>query len=146
MELFILYALLKLDALHTTATVMAIAGVIAAGLALIPFYTEEAHRVRNPEHRAWANLPYDERRKTPEPEEYTTVHIYKYAPYKLLLAVTLLSWFLMLGLPTTKQAAVLVAAHYTVEAAQSEEGQKLVKLLRLKANAYLDEQLKEVTK
>lgn len=55
--------------------------------------------------------------------------------------------FLLYALMTLDSLhTVLVAAHYTVEAATSEEGQKLVKLLRLKANAYLDEQLKGVAK
>lgn len=49
-------------------------------------------------------------------------------------------------LPTPKQAAALVGTHYAVQLAGSPEGQKVMTLIRKKANDYLDEQLKEEVK
>lgn len=53
--------------------------------------------------------------------------------------------FLIIGaIPNSNQVAVLAATHYTQELVQSEEGQKIVQLVRKKAASYLDEQLKEL--
>lgn len=55
------------------------------------------------------------------------------------------SAFLIVGaIPNSNQVAVLAATHYTQELIQSEEGQKIVQLVRKKASKYLDEQLKEL--
>lgn len=55
------------------------------------------------------------------------------------------SVFLLVGaIPNSNQMAVLAATHYTQELVQSEEGQKIVQLIRKKATTYLDEQLKEL--
>lgn len=55
------------------------------------------------------------------------------------------SIFLIVGaIPNSNQMAVLAATHYTQELVQSEEGQKIVQLVRKKAAKYLDEQLKEL--
>jgi hypothetical protein len=47
-------------------------------------------------------------------------------------------------IPTQNQVAVLVGTHYALELGKSTEGQKIVSLVRAKANLYLDEQLKEL--
>jgi hypothetical protein len=47
-------------------------------------------------------------------------------------------------IPTQNQVAVLVGTHYALELGKSPEGQKIVSLVRAKANNYLDEQLKEL--
>jgi hypothetical protein len=47
-------------------------------------------------------------------------------------------------IPTQNQVAVLVGTHYALELGKSPEGQKIVSLVRAKANDYLDEQLKEL--
>lgn len=49
-------------------------------------------------------------------------------------------------LPTQKDAAYIVGAHYAVMAAESPEAQKIVTIMREKANEFLDDQLKEVKK
>jgi hypothetical protein len=48
------------------------------------------------------------------------------------------------AIPTQNQVAVLVGTHYALELGKSPEGQKIVSLVRAKANNYLDEQLKEL--
>ena len=46
--------------------------------------------------------------------------------------------------PNQNQVAVLVGTHYALELGKSPEGQKIVSIVRAKANSYLDEQLKEL--
>lgn len=62
--------------------------------------------------------------------------IFKYAtiafPFCLLLTI---------AMPSTKQMAILLGAHYVVAAAQSPEGQKAQQLIRKKINEILDEEL-----
>jgi uncharacterized oligopeptide transporter (OPT) family protein len=54
--------------------------------------------------------------------------------------------FIALGigiiLPSSKDAAILVGAHYALALGKSEEGQKVMTLVRKKANEFLDEQIK----
>lgn len=146
MELFLLYALMTLDSLHNVLGLIVTVTVPLLIVGVITYYVHDQHRVRTTEYLAWQALSFSERERTPEPEEYATVHITKHSLFRVGLATLIIAVVTHTLLPNTKQAAVLVAAHYTVEAATSEEGQKLVKLLRLKANAYLDEQLKGVAK
>jgi len=49
------------------------------------------------------------------------------------------------AIPSQNQVAVLVGTHYALELGKSPEGQKIVSVVRAKANRYLDEQLKELT-
>lgn len=53
--------------------------------------------------------------------------------------------FILAAVPTSNQTAVLVATSYAENAIQSQEGQKVVQLAKLKANKYLDEQIKSLT-
>ena len=53
--------------------------------------------------------------------------------------------FILAAVPTSNQTAVLVASSYAENAFQSQEGQKVVQLAKLKANKYLDEQIKSLT-
>lgn len=46
-------------------------------------------------------------------------------------------------IPSQSDTAVLVGTHYAVKLANSTEGEKVVSLIRQKANEYLDEQLKK---
>ena len=59
---------------------------------------------------------------------------------KVIIAV-----FILAAVPNSNQTAVLVAASYAESAIQSQEGQKVVQLAKLKANKYLDEQIKSLT-
>lgn len=47
--------------------------------------------------------------------------------------------------PTSKDTAILIGTHYAVKLANSPEGEKVVSLIRKKANDYLEEQLKPAT-
>jgi len=60
----------------------------------------------------------------------------------LILGTTLV--LISATIPTQNQVAVLVGTHYALELGKSPEGQKIVSLVRAKANNYLDEQLKEL--
>lgn len=146
MEIFLLYTILKLDALNTAITLFLSVNTLMVLFIPLPYYASDTHKTKNPAYGLWCRLPLEERNKTLEPPAELVVHIYKHLPYKVLFGVMLASLLLLATIPNTKQAAVLVAAHYTLEAASSEEGQKLVKLLRRKANEYLDEQLTETKK
>lgn len=57
----------------------------------------------------------------------------------------IIALFILAAVPTSNQTAVLVAASYAESAIQSQEGQKVVQLAKLKANKYLDEQIKSLT-
>ena len=60
-------------------------------------------------------------------------------------AATIVIGFLLYGaIPNSNQTAMLVAASYAESAVQSPEGQKLITLVRKKANSYLDNQLSEL--
>lgn len=49
-------------------------------------------------------------------------------------------------IPSSNQAAILVGSHYALEFAKSPTGAKIGKLLEAKVNQALDEQLKEIEK
>lgn len=55
-----------------------------------------------------------------------------------------IGFILALVVPTQNQVAVLVGTHYALELGKSPEGQKIVSVVRMKANKYLDEQLQEL--
>lgn len=63
---------------------------------------------------------------------------------KKRMTIVALILFTCIAIPNSNQVAVLAATHYTQELVQSEEGQKIVQLVRKKAAKYLDEQLKEL--
>lgn len=63
---------------------------------------------------------------------------------KKRMTIVALILFTCVMIPNSNQMAVLAATHYTQELVQSEEGQKIVQLVRKKAAKYLDEQLKEL--
>ena len=64
--------------------------------------------------------------------------------FRKRLIICLSTIFIVSIIPNSNQMAVLAATHYTQELVQSEEGQKIVQLIRKKATTYLDEQLKEL--
>ena len=64
--------------------------------------------------------------------------------FRKRLIIWLSTLFVVSAIPNSNQVAVLAATHYTQELVQSEEGQKIVQLIRKKATTYLDEQLKEL--
>lgn len=146
MEIFLLYTILKLDALNIAITIFLVISALLVLFIPVVYYASDTHKVKNPAWKLWYNLPFGDRNKLDTPPEDLIVHIYKHLPYRVLFGIMLASLLLTITIPNTKEAAVLIAAHYTIEAASSEEGQKLVKLLRRKANEYLDEQLNGIKK
>lgn len=53
---------------------------------------------------------------------------------------------LAVSIPDRGDTAILIGTHYAVKLANSPEGEKVVSLIRQKANEYLDEQLKQKSK
>lgn len=63
--------------------------------------------------------------------------------WKWGVAVTLSFFSLFVVVPSSNQMAGLVVGGVALNAAESPEAQKMLTLLRKRANAYLDEQLKD---
>lgn len=66
--------------------------------------------------------------------------------YKRILIVGIISGVFSLLLPNSKDTAILVGTHYGLSLIKSEEGKKVMTLVRARANQYLDEQIKEAVK
>ena len=64
-------------------------------------------------------------------------------PWKWGAVVTTLTFSLFVVVPSSNQMAGLVVGGVALNAAESPEAQKMLTLLRKRANAYLDEQLKD---
>lgn len=64
-------------------------------------------------------------------------------PWKWGVGVTILLFSLFVVVPSSNQMAGLVVGGVALNAAESPEAQKMLTLLRKRANAYLDEQLKD---
>lgn len=123
MELFLLYAWLKLDGVHfilAGATVVLMLGTVFAGIGYLindgdyNFEKRARDGCRNAIRRMWVPL--------------------------VVVIVT------QLVLPTSKQTAYLVGGHFALKAASTPEAEKVMAILRKKANEYMDEQLKPATK
>jgi len=63
-------------------------------------------------------------------------------PPKKLGVIASVLLFISLVIPNSSQMAILVGTHYAVAFKDSLEGQKVMTLIRKKANEYLDAELK----
>ena len=73
---------------------------------------------------------------------------YKYSPVhkgKKYIAAAFLFLAFNIGLPSKTDVAILVGANYAFKAAETPEAEKVMKLLRTKANQMLDEEIAKVT-
>lgn len=118
-ELFFLYLFLKLDTILGVLTLIVFLSGIAGVMGTVAYYFSEMH-IRPKGIR---------------------VHVWQVKWVKAIVSVWLGLGVITTLLPNAQQAAILAAGYYTSEALASEEGQKLIKVLRLKATKYLDEQL-----
>lgn len=127
---FLVYLWLKLDAV--------IAAVVASCLVYILFIFIK--RVFDGDNTHDCDRSY-----RPETYEKAVKNIEDFQK-KLKKRMTIIAFILFtcIMIPNSNQMAVLAATHYTQELVQSEEGQKIVQLVRKKAAKYLDEQLKEL--
>jgi len=116
MELFILYLWLKLDAFRSFLAVAAIAtGIVAL---IITIFTLD------PVNDTGTKFPFMKGNRL----------------------MPLLSLFFIIAnvaLPDKTQTAYLVGAHYALKAAESPEVEKIISLLRKKANIILDTELEK---
>jgi ammonia channel protein AmtB len=116
MEVFMVYLWLKLDSVVSVfAVTTVISGIAAVVLGII-----------------YLNLYNEE-------EKESVMRLLKKDMIIVFFGVCVCTF-----LPTTRQAAILIGTHYAVELKNSPEGQKVMTLIRKKANEYLDDELKGV--
>jgi len=125
-ELFLIYLWLKLDAFRTGSItafiVMAVFGMcwlIFAGIESPMFDVE----------KYWAN-------------QKRLFNTYAKLPVIIITSLFLFSWIL----PTSRQTAILVGSYVALDIIKSPEGEKIGKLVRQKANEFLDKELSTVVK
>lgn len=140
MELFLLYTLLKLDTVINVLIGMLFLVGILSFIFTVPYYVEGEHKKENPEYDQWR---YKNGKAGPRPPEFLYKHIWEYSIAKKMIAFAISLLVLVTFLPSTKQVALLAVAHYSIQTIFTQEGQKILTLLRKKANAYLDEQLRD---
>lgn len=125
MELFLIYAWMKLDTLRVFLGV-SVALLIAAALVFCMIANEhgtyDSKEDRKAKYNRWINRVK-----------------------KLMIAAIFFGISSLLA-PSSNQAAILVGSHYALEFAKSPTGAKIGKLLEAKVNQALDEQLKEIEK
>jgi hypothetical protein len=81
-----------------------------------------------------------------EEEKYPTLHaLYKKQCNKCCV-VGMVLVFLLVIIPSKTDVAILVGANYAFKAVDTPEAQKVMTLIRKKANEMLDEELKEEKK
>ena len=119
MELFLIYIWLKLDILFYFV------GVITAGAIVACLFS-----AMNMD-KTWEGVDYVKRNKQNRD---------KYFIYSVIFSVALIA------IPSKTDVAILVGANYAFKAAATPEAQKVMTLIRKKANEMLDEQLKEEKK
>lgn len=146
MEVFLVYLWLKLDTLSGFFGITSlIVGSFLTICSIFFFVDETVGRKENPEYLKWKNLSLDQRTKLdcpPPTIKKKWREVFGVVPITIVISFGALWLFL----PSANQAAVLVGTHYAVKLAESPEGLKVQSLIRKKANEFLDEQLKEVTK
>jgi hypothetical protein len=113
MELFLLYLWMKLDTFRGVLLVLGMVGTILLPFALM--WAVDEKPLRDKRLRSW----------------------------KWGAGVTMLLFSLFVVVPSSNQMAGLVVGGVALNAAESPEAQKMLTLLRKRANAYLDEQLKD---
>ena len=113
MELFLLYLWMKLDTFREMLLAGGLFGMVLLSFALI--WVVDENPLRDKRLRSW----------------------------KWGVAVTLSFFSLFVVVPSSNQMAGLVVGGVALNAAESPEAQKMLTLLRKRANAYLDEQLKD---
>lgn len=125
MELILLYLWLKLDTFGFALGVV----ILVFGVAVLVFlvFTEQL---------------FCQRAYSPTKDETAEcADVRKIArKWGWVLVFGLLPLFLLM--PSSKQVAILVGASYALDLSKSPEGQKVVTLIRAKANQLLDEQIK----
>jgi uncharacterized membrane protein len=130
MELFLLYVWMKLGA-FTIALIITALITLVVGVAFL-FHEHSWNDYKGKSE----GLSYAEYK-----ENHWKVNLPKFWRNLWIAAIMI---FTALAIPTQNQVAVLVGTHYALEPGKSPEGQKIVSLVRAKANNYLDEQLKEL--
>lgn len=123
MEVFLVFLLLKLDAIRNALVALTFILGIVAVLSLVVYFMNYCdyrlyHEDGKPD--VWRKFP---------------------APVRVMVWVFPFMSVMAILSPTTKELAILIGAHYVVEAASSPEGIKAQVLVRQKLNELLDEQL-----
>ena len=122
MELFLLFIWLKLGSISTFLVILSV-----VSLAITLFMTMDI------------GISRDDYVKEKRLKELTD---FRNAAFITTITAALVATFL----PSKTDVAILVGANYAFKAADTPEAQKVMTLIRKKANEMLDEQLKEETK
>ena len=137
MEVFLVYLWLKLDSIRTFIHVMF--GVALPLLALVFF------AVRSSGYDLFDEPPPEWVKAREAKNKPTNVGSYA-GPRFVGVVVFAFASHIFAGLmPTSNQTAALVATYYAVSLAKSEEGNKVLTLVRAKANEFLDSELSKIT-
>lgn len=127
MELFLLYIWLKLDTFNNALLVVSlIVLIISYGMFILSLPMWEIYETSK-ENASIKNNEILKKTKAPK--------LWAYAAMVLFLLI-----------PSQQQSTYLVAGYLAKEVATSPEADKLLKVLRKKANELLDEELKETAK
>lgn len=117
MELLLIYLWLRLD------TLIAVMGIVVSLAGIVSVVFTIANYIDGGVLQPWS-----------------------FWPMRVALLTLIVGGPLLIALPSSRDVAVLVAAHYGKEAIVSAEGQKLLELARKRANEWLDEQLRQPTR
>lgn len=128
MELLLVYLWLRLD------TLSVVLGLCAAGAFVMLFVLLPAMTIEAPGR--YTKCADGEMRCVPHT-------LWSWWPTRATMLVLFVSVPLLIAMPSSRDVAVLVAAHYGKQAIVSPEGHKLLELARKRANEWLDEQLRQ---
>jgi phage major head subunit gpT-like protein len=140
MELLLLYVWMKLD-------VFSVAIAVTSSLLLAWWLSTCVYRLDSsywPKRRSKAYVAWQKTNSGShfDGQPYEKVPLFEVVPYMRWVLVSAVMGIVgAILLPSTKEAAVLVAGHYALKMADSPEATKVLAVLRKKANEYLDAEL-----
>lgn len=135
MEVFLVYLWLKLDSIRMFIFAL---GVVMPALAVIILM------VRTAKYDPFEEAPPDWVKARKAKNKPTNVGSYAWPRFTAIVAFALVSHIFASLMPTSNQTAALVATYYAVSLAKSEEGNKVLTLVRAKANEFLDSELSKI--
>lgn len=137
MEVFLVYLWLKLDSIRTFIHLVFGFALPALAVIMLMFRTAKYDPFDEP--------PPDWVTARKAKNKPTNVGSYAWPRLAGITAFVLASHIFAGLMPTSNQTAALVATYYAVSLAKSEEGNKVLTLVRTKANEFLDSELSKIT-
>ncbi len=130
MELFLIYAWLKLD----TICGVLIFAAVASGLFSALLYGMKADAIGDRKY-SWTNQELNEAKIVRLGDTFSKT-----------IKVFILAGTFAVFLPSSKDTAILVASSYAIDMVKSPTGAKVYKLLQMKMESVIDEEIKSLEK